>query len=125
MRNELNLNSVPVTFASENTENTLVDSQCFEKNAIDCFEEGNNLWFKLSDIASLLEVDKATASKWKTWADDDEIKLRKTQLGGHAIPYGSESLLYRILNRSNSPKANPFERLVTIGGLCTVRTLVL
>lgn len=98
---------------SENTVTTLGSPECFEKNAIDCFEEGNNLWFKLSDIASLLEVDKATASKWKTWADEDEIKLRKKQLGGHAVPYGSESLLYRILNRSNSPKAKPFERWVT------------
>lgn len=83
------------------------------ENAVDCFEKDNNLWFRLSDIAKVLEVDKGTATKWKDWADEDEIELRKTQLGGHDIPYASESLLYRILNRTNSPKAKPFERWIT------------
>lgn len=87
--------------------------ESFEGNSVDCFEEDNTMWFKLSDIAVVLDADKSTASKWKTWADDDEVKLKKTQLGGHKTPYCSESMLYRILNRSNSPKAKPFERWVT------------
>lgn len=33
MKKELNVNSVPVTVVSENTENMLVDSQSFAKNA--------------------------------------------------------------------------------------------
>lgn len=105
MNNSLNISS--------NNDTSLTVFQKFENKIVDCFEKDNNVWFRLSDIAEVLEVDKATASKWKTWADKDEIELRKTQLGGHPIPYGSESLLYRILNRSNSPKAKPFERWVT------------
>lgn len=98
---------------SDNSRKTLTDFQSFENGSVDCFEENNNLWFRLSDIAKVLEVGKDTASRWKEWADTDEIELKKNQLGGHAIPYASESLLYRILNRSNSPKAKPFERWVT------------
>ena len=98
---------------SENAVKTLDSSECFAKNAIDCFEEGNNLWFKLSDIAKVLEVGRSTASMWKTWADEDEIVFKKIEHSKNPAPYGSESLLYRILNRSNSPKAKPFERWVT------------
>lgn len=92
-----------------------------EFGRIDCFEKDNNMYFRLSDIAAVLGVDKGTASKWKDWADSDEIELRKPQLGGHATPYGSESLLYRILNRSNSPKAKPFERWITKDVIPSIR----
>lgn len=98
---------------SDNSGKTLTDFQSFENGIVDCFEENNNLWFRLSDIAKVLEVGKNTASTWKDWADEDEIEFKKNELGGYDIPYCSESLLYRILNRSNSPKAKPFERWVT------------
>lgn len=98
---------------SDNSGKTLTDFQSFENGVVDCFEENNNLWFRLSDIAKVLEVDRGTATKWKEWADEDELVLRKVQHSKDPAPYGSESLLYRILNRSNSPKAKPFERWVT------------
>ena len=85
----------------------------FTSGCVDCFEKNDTLWFKLSDIAKVLEVGKNTASMWKDFADKDEIEFKKNELGGHPIPYASESLLYRILNRSNSPKARPFERWIT------------
>lgn len=101
--------------------NEVVEATEFQVSSVDCFEENNTLWFRLSDIAKVLEVGKDTASRWKEWADEDEIELKKNQLGGHDIPYGSESLLYRILNRSNSPKAKPFERWVTKEVIPTIR----
>jgi len=85
----------------------------FKLGDVDCFEKNDTIWFKMSDIAKLLELDKSATNKWKGWADDDEIEFTKSKLGGHDVPYASESLLYRILNRSNSPKARPFERWVT------------
>ena len=91
----------------------LIETTQFSLTSVDCFEEKSTLWFRLSDIAKILEVGKNTASMWKEWADDDEIKFKKNELGGHNIPYCSESLLYRILNRTNSSKAKPFERWVT------------
>ena len=93
----------------------------FQKGCIDIFEKDNKLFFRLSDIAKILEVGKNTSSMWKDWADEDEIEFKKNELGGHSIPYCSESLLYRILNRSNSPKARPFERWVTKEVLPSVR----
>lgn len=39
--------------------------------------------------------------------------MRNFQLGGHPLKYIAESGLYRILNKTNSPKARPFERWVT------------
>lgn len=110
---------------SDNSGKTLTDFQSFENGIVDCFEENNNLWFRLSDIGKVLEVSKSTISEWlhgktssekpnsNSWFDEDELVLRKSQHGGHDIPYVSESALYRILNRSNSPKAKPFERWVT------------
>lgn len=108
------------SIVSDDTTKSLSQIQTFENSdirfqigCVDCFEKGNELWFRLSDIAKVLEVGKNTASMWREWADEDEIEFKKNELGGHDIPYCSESLLYRILNRSNSPKAKPFERWVT------------
>ena len=98
---------------SSNNNISLTVFQQFENKSVDFFEKDNSVWFRLSDIAEVLEVGKNTSSMWKTWADKGEIEFKKNELGGHPIPYGSESLLYRILNRSNSPKAKPFERWVT------------
>ena len=98
---------------SENSRESITDFQSFENGMVDCFEENNTLWFRLSDIAKVLNADRGTATKWKEWADEDELVLRKVQHSKNLAPYGSESLLYRILNRTNSPKAKPFERWVT------------
>ncbi|WP_407432519.1 Bro-N domain-containing protein [Methanobrevibacter sp.] len=98
---------------SDNSGKTLTDFQGFENGIVDCFEENNNLWFRLSDIAKVLEVGRSTASMWKDMADEDELVFKKVEHSKEPAPYGSESLLYRILNRSNSPMAKPFERWVT------------
>lgn len=100
---------------SENSRKTLTDFQSFENGMVDCFEENNNLWFRLSDIGKVLEMDSSSVRKMKQngWFDEDEISNVKNIHGGKDILYVSESALYRILNRSNSPKAKPFERWVT------------
>ncbi len=85
----------------------------FSLDQLSHIEKNGNVYFRLSDIARILEVGNDTASRWKEWCDEEEIELKKNQLGGHPIPYVSESAFYRILNRSNSPKAKPFERWVT------------
>lgn len=90
----------------------------FQMGDIETFLGDNGtVWFRMSDIAKVLGVDPSTVQhNWKGWADKDEIQLLKNRLDGRPtpngkpIPYCSDSMLYRILNRSNSPKAKPFER---------------
>ena len=101
--------------------NEIVDSQNdfnFKLGDVDCFEENNTIWFKLADIGRLLELSDSSVRfmKHEKWFDDDEIITVRNSNGNRGNPnvtYVSESALYRILNRSNSPKARPFERWVT------------
>lgn len=108
---------------SENSGRTLADFQSFENGSVDCFEENSNLWFRLSDIGEVLELADSSVRKMKhdKWFDDDEINTVANRNGGARITYVSESALYRILNRSNSPKAKPFERWVTKVAIPSIR----
>lgn len=94
----------------------------FKLGDVDCFEDNDTIWFKLADIGRLLELSDSSVRKMKhdKWFDNDEISiwnplLRVTGTVGDGVSetYVSESALYRILNRSNSSKAKPFERWVT------------
>ena len=38
------------------------DAVSFNIEDVDCFDENNTLWFRLSDIAKILEVGKNAAS---------------------------------------------------------------
>lgn len=84
---------------------------------------GDKIWFCLVDIGRMLELaDNATRMmKTREWFDNDEIKTVTNCDGGADITYVSESALYRIINRSNSPKARPFERWVTKEVLPSIR----
>ena len=90
---------------------------------VDIIEENGNVYFKLTDIERVLELSEGQSAKWlkSGWFDDDEIKLRFSQLGRHPLKYVAESGLYRILNRSNSSKAKTFERWVTKEVLPSIR----
>lgn len=93
----------------------------FNLTDLSCYEKNNTFWFRLSDIGKMLEVGTTTSTMWKDMCDEDEVEFKKNELGGHPIPYVSESALYRIINRSNSPKARPFERWVTKEVLPSIR----
>ena len=71
----------------------------------------------------MLEMDDSAVRQMKSrgWFDSDEINTVKNFHGGADITYVSESALYRIINRSNSPKARPFERWVTKEVLPSIR----
>ncbi len=112
----------------EKVEVTGTETFDFKLGDVDCFENNNTIWFKLADIAKLLDISESATRKMKhdKWFDDNEMCIRNsntseiisvtesnTSLGRGYIMYVSESALYRILNRSNSPKARPFERWVT------------
>lgn len=85
----------------------------FNLTDVDVFEEDNTLWFCLPDIGKVLEV--LNTRDWNKWFDEDEVKVSKksTSVTGQSKTYISESALYRVLNKTNSPKAKPFERWVT------------
>lgn len=91
----------------------------FNIDDVDVFEENNSIWFCLSDVGKLLELSDSAVRMMKTnnWFDEDEIKLVSKKLTSDTqarkYTYVAESALYRILNKSNSPKAKPFERWVT------------
>ena len=100
-------------------ENFMKDDEIsFKLGDVDCFEDKNTIWFKLADIAKILDLSDSTTRKMKheNWFDEDEVNTVTKSNGNRGNPnvtYVSESALYRILNRSNSPKAKPFERWVT------------
>lgn len=89
----------------------------FDLSDVDIFEDSNTVWFCLSDIGKLLDLSESSVRMMRAnkWFDDDEVKVSKklTSSTGQLATYISESALYRILNRTNSPKAKPFERWVT------------
>ena len=100
-------------------ENFMKDDEIsFKLGDVDCFEDKNTIWFKLADIAKILDLSDSATRKMKheNWFDEDEVNTVTKSNGNRGNPnvtYVSESALYRILNRSNSPKAKPFERWVT------------
>lgn len=95
----------------------------FEMFDVETLLENSVPYFKLTDIENILGLTKGQSAKWikDGWFDEDEVKLRISQLGGHPIKYVAESGLYRILNRTNSKKARPFERWVTKEVLPSIR----
>lgn len=95
----------------------------FDKDTLRHFEEDGRLWFCLADIGKVLELSESTTRMMKSrnWFDDDEIANVTNCDGGCDLTYVSESALFRILNRSNSPKARPFERWVTKEVLPSIR----
>ena len=86
-------------------------------------DEQGVLWFCLADIGKVLDLSESTTRMMKNrnWFDNDEIVSVTNCDGGSDLIYVSESALFRILNRSNSPKARPFERWVTKEVLPSIR----
>lgn len=103
--------------------NTDVKLFNFEMFDVETLFENSTPYFRLTDIENILGLTKGQSAKWikEGWFDEDEVKLRNSQLGGHPLKYVAESGLYRILNRTNSPKARPFERWVTKEVLPSIR----
>ena len=99
------------------------NSVSFDISGLRHFEEGDKIWFCLFDIGRMLEMSDSSMRSMKTrdWFDEDEITTVANCNGGADITYVSESALYRIINRSNSPKARPFERWVTKEVLPSIR----
>lgn len=99
------------------------NSVSFDISGLRHFEEGDKIWFCLVDIGRMLEMNDSAVRVMKTreWFDSDEINTVTNCNGGADIIYVSESALYRIINRSNSPKARPFERWVTKEVLPSIR----
>lgn len=95
----------------------------FDGDKVDVIVENDTPYFKLTDIEKILGLSKGASSQWLKdgWFDEDEVKLRNSQLGGHPLKYVAESGLYRILNRTNSLKAKPFERWVSKEVLPSIR----
>lgn len=123
--------SVPSVVEKENlpTENfsaTQGNAKVFSFNNFDVETIFNNgePFFRLRDIVGILDISRTTASNWiaNKWFDDDEIvDVINYDIGGKPLKYVAESGLYRILNRTNSPKARPFERWVTKEVLPSIR----
>ena len=110
--------------ADNNAVSTLTNnSVSFDISGLRHFEEGDKIWFCLVDIGRMLELSDSSMRSMKTrdWFDDDEITTVANCNAGSDITYVSESALYRIINRSNSPKARPFERWVTKEVLPSIR----
>lgn len=99
-----------------------------ESGGVQTIFKNGDPFFRLRDIVTILEIDISTASKWieRGWFDPDEmVELTNCQVGveggGRPVKFISESALYRILNRSEAPKAKEFERWVTKEVLPSIR----
>ena len=105
-------------------DNTRIDSELpiFENMAVETTIQNDTIFFKLANLEKILGLSAGTSRKWvaEGWFDKDEMI---TVRNSHGMPSNcvSESGLYRILNRTNSPKARPFERWVTKEVLPSIR----
>lgn len=106
-------------------DNTRIDSELpiFENMAVETTIQNDTIFFKLANLEKILGLSAGTSRKWvaEGWFDNEEITNVRNSHGGIPSNYVSESGLYRILNRTNSPKARPFERWVTKEVLPSIR----
>lgn len=111
------------TAEQQEASNNQSNIQTFENIPIETIMCGDSAYFKLADISKVLGMNNAHLD-WVRgkWFDEDEIiTMENSHSGGSPRKYVAESGLYRILNRTNSPKARPFERWVTKEVLPSIR----
>ena len=99
---------------SENSGNSLPEVQTFENGIVDIKDINGEFWFCAKDVANAIEY-KGNITHWERWFDESEKLIAQNGLSGQArnMTYISESALYRVLIKTDVPKAKPFERWVT------------
>lgn len=99
---------------SDNSRKTLTDFQSFENGSVDVKDIDGELWFCAKDVANAIEY-KGNLNHWERWLDEeDRLKAQNGRTGqARNMTYISESALYRVLIKTDVPKAKPFERWVT------------
>ena len=99
---------------SDNSGKTLTDFQSFENGSVDVKDIDGELWFCAKDVANAIEY-KGNLNHWERWLDEeDRLKAQNGRTGqARNMTYISESALYRVLIKTDVPKAKPFERWVT------------
>lgn len=97
--------------------------QTFENMQVETNIKNDIAFFRLVDIEKVLGLSAGASRQWikENWFDADEIDSVRNSHGGTPSNFVAESGLYRILNRTNSPKAKPFERWVTKEVLPSIR----
>lgn len=99
---------------SDNSGKTLTDFQSFENGSVDVKDIDGELWFCAKDVANAIEY-KGNLNHWERWLDEeDRLKAQNGRTGqARNMTYISESALYRVLIKTDVPKAKTFERWVT------------
>ena len=122
--NEIHLNgnnsTVQTTSAHETSEVQVFNSPIFGKIRVTTDSNGNPL-FCLVDICTSIGI--VNHRNVKNRLDKDDVYLIDTPTSGglQSIIYVTESGMYDVILRSDSPKAKPFKKWVTGDVLPTIR----
>ena len=102
------------TDAQQVTINNTPANCIFNLGDVDIKDRDGEFWFCARDVADMIEY-KSDTNQWNKWLDDeDKLTVQNARSGQNRnMTYISESALYRVLIKTDAPKAKPFERWVT------------
>lgn len=91
----------------------VVEATEFQLGCVDVKDVNGELWFCAKDVANAIEY--SDISHWNRWLEEDDKLLLQNGGSGQSrnMTYISEPALYRVLIKTDVPKAKPFERWVT------------
>jgi prophage antirepressor-like protein len=78
-------------------------------------------WFCAADVCAVLEHSNPTAAVAGLEPDEKGLRLVETLKGAQSLVHVNEPGLYRLVMRSDKPKAKPFQRWVTHDVLPAIR----
>lgn len=101
--------------------NEVVEATEFQLECVDVKDVNGELWFCARDVANAIEY--SDISHWNRWLEEDDKLLLQNGGSGQSrnMIYISESALYRVLIKTDVPKAKPFERWITKEVIPTIR----
>lgn len=87
----------------------------FNLGDVDIKDRDGEFWFCAKDVANAIGYDAEHIKNWDRWLEpEDKLTTQNERSGQNRnMTYISESALYRVLIKTDVPKAKPFERWVT------------
>ena len=104
----------------EETVKTEISAMSFQGTDVRAFVKNEDVWFCVIDVCNALQIKQ---SRIRRFLDEEDITSVTFSHSGlqRKQNFVSESGLYTLIMRSNSPLAKPFQRWVTHEVLPTIR----